>query len=92
MTKLSEDEPHLIQIRFADTQDQKALKQQTTAARQYRTAEYESQTSGQSQYSPSGRVSGMSVLRGQRSDDDFESYMANAASGYVSKLLFYNLI
>lgn len=35
---------HVIQIRYADTPEQKALKQTTTAARQYRTAEYESQT------------------------------------------------
>ena len=37
-------EAHSIQIRYADTPEQKALKQQTTAARQYRSAEYESQT------------------------------------------------
>ena len=37
-------EDHCMQIRFADTPEQKALKAQTTAARQYRTAEYESQT------------------------------------------------
>lgn len=30
-----------IQIRYADTQEQKALKQQTQAARQFRSAEYE---------------------------------------------------
>lgn len=36
-----------IQIRYADTPEQKALKQQTTAARQYRSAEYESQTQAQ---------------------------------------------
>ena len=37
-------EKYNIQIRYADTPEQKALKQQTTAARQYRSAEYESQT------------------------------------------------
>lgn len=30
-----------IQIRYADTQEQKSLKQQTQAARQFRSAEYE---------------------------------------------------
>lgn len=40
----ADGEEHCIQIRFADTPEQKALKAQTTAARQYRTAEYESQT------------------------------------------------
>lgn len=30
-----------VQIRYADTQEQKSLKQQTQAARQFRSAEYE---------------------------------------------------
>lgn len=30
-----------MQIRYADTQEQKSLKQQTQAARQFRSAEYE---------------------------------------------------
>ncbi|KAL5115114.1 hypothetical protein ACEQ8H_007029 [Pleosporales sp. CAS-2024a] len=34
-------EDHLIQIRFADTQEQKMLKQQTAAGRVFRAAEYE---------------------------------------------------
>jgi hypothetical protein len=34
-------EEHLIQIRFSDTHEQKMLKQQTTAGRVFRAAEYE---------------------------------------------------
>src|SRR5215469_2884168 len=34
-------EEHIIHIRFADTHDQKMLKQQTAAARQFRAAEFE---------------------------------------------------
>jgi len=34
-------EEHVIQIRYADTQEQKMLKQQTAAARQFRAAEFE---------------------------------------------------
>ena len=34
-------EEHTIQIRYADTAEQKMLKQRTAAARQFRTAEYE---------------------------------------------------
>jgi hypothetical protein len=32
---------HIIQIRYSDTQEQKMLKQQTAAARQFRAAEFE---------------------------------------------------
>jgi hypothetical protein len=34
-------EEHLIQIRYSDTHEQKMLKQQTAAARQFRAAEFE---------------------------------------------------
>lgn len=34
-------EEHIIQIRYADTHEQKMLKQQTAAARQFRAAEFE---------------------------------------------------
>ena len=33
-------EEHIIQIRYADTQEQKMLKQQTAAARQFRAAKF----------------------------------------------------
>jgi hypothetical protein len=34
-------EEHIIQIRYSDTHEQKMLKQQTAAARQFRAAEFE---------------------------------------------------
>jgi hypothetical protein len=34
-------EEHIMQIRYADTHEQKMLKQQTAAARQFRAAEFE---------------------------------------------------
>src|ERR1700742_1223332 len=34
-------EEHVIQIRYSDTHEQKTLKQQTAAARQFRAAEFE---------------------------------------------------
>lgn len=40
-TITSNGEELQIQIRYADTQEQKSLKQQTQAARQFRSAEYE---------------------------------------------------
>lgn len=72
-------EEQLIQIRFADTQDQKNLKQQTAAARQFRTAEYEFATQGHTwgQLHPLSRGHGVpSGAAGQA--HDFESYLANS--------------
>lgn len=70
-------EEYHVQIRYADTPEQKALKAQTTAARQYRTAEYESQTqspvrvqSGQFATCPAILNSGAPGF-----DDDFGEYM-----------------
>jgi len=68
-------EEHLVQIRYADTQDQKQLKQQTTLARQYRTAEYEQQTQARGSFY-NARLNGVSV-DGPASDGDFESYLQN---------------
>ena len=57
-------EEHIMQIRFADTQEQKHLKQTTAAARQFRSAEYEYATQvhktgwmnpGQMRYAPTGQ-------------------------------------
>lgn len=72
-------EEHLIQIRFADTPDQKHLKQQTAAARQYRTAEYESQTQGRSPFVSPARPVG-NPTAGRLIDRDFESYMTGSIS------------
>jgi len=49
------DEEHTIQIRYADTQEQKQLKQQTAAARQFRSAEYEYATQAHKSGWPAGR-------------------------------------
>ena len=79
-------EGHVIQIRYADTPEQKALKQQTTAARQYRTAEYESQTGQSPQtvashpFSPA-RINAFTP-NGGAFPSDFGQYMNNA-NGYV---------
>lgn len=37
----AEGDEHIIQIRYSDTHEQKMLKQQTAAARQFRAAEFE---------------------------------------------------
>ena len=76
----TEGEEHLIQIRFADTPEQKALKQQTTAARQYRSAEYESQTHGHNGFFPTARLNSMGST-GSVADAGFENYMN--MNGYV---------
>ena len=68
-------EPLKIQIRYADTPEQKALKQQTTAARQYRSAEYESQTFPTTPGAGSSRVAG---------DGPIVSYVPNSSNGYQS--------
>jgi len=81
-------EEYLIQLRFADTSEQKALKQQTAAARQYRTAEYESQTQVRGNFFDSVRMNTMptlstvpsmsSICSGPRPmNSEFEQYMAS---------------
>lgn len=74
-------EAYLIQIRYADTPDQKNLKQTTTAARQYRTAEYESVTSGRTPFmSPVGLANrntspGYALPGKEGLHQNFEMYM-----------------
>lgn len=73
VSKAPDGDEYLMQIRFADTKDQKALKQQTTAARNFRTAEYESVTSGgMPGFVDPGRLASASP----NGSPDFESYMA----------------
>lgn len=90
VTKAPDTEEYLIQIRFADTPEQKQLKQQTTAARQYRTAEYESVTQGRTPFLSPARLSNGSIPDlGQHGSQnrpgfeeyhqDFESYMKTQA-------------
>lgn len=61
-----------IQIRYADTQEQKSLKQQTQAARQFRSAEYEYATQAWRQ----GRLpyAGSNTTDGQHSNE-FDQYL-----------------
>jgi len=76
------NEEHTIQIRFADTSEQKSLKQTTAAARQFRSAEYEYAVqarkngwfgSGTEQYSPGGQENA------GNNTDEFESYLGTNA-------------
>lgn len=46
------EEDHLIQIRYADSQEQKQLKKHNAIARQYRSDEYKSQTEGGNNFYP----------------------------------------
>lgn len=66
-------EEYTIQIRFADTQEQKQLKQQTAAARQFRSAEYE--------YATQAHKAGYSSSRGSYvSNNEFETYMTTRSA------------
>ncbi|KAF2771424.1 hypothetical protein EJ03DRAFT_268697 [Teratosphaeria nubilosa] len=66
-----------IQIRFADTQEQKALKQQTQAARQFRSAEYEFATQAWRQ----GRLPyAGTTLNDVPAGNEFENYLGGSAS------------
>jgi hypothetical protein len=61
-----------IQIRYADTQEQKSLKQQTQAARQFRSAEYEFATQAWRQ----GRIPfAGSTDHANTSTNEFEQYL-----------------
>ena len=61
-----------IQIRYADTQEQKSLKQQTQAARQFRSAEYEFATQAWRQ----GRLPfAGSTDHANNSTNEFEQYL-----------------
>lgn len=61
-----------IQIRYADTQEQKSLKQQTQAARQFRSAEYEFATQAWRQ----GRIPfAGSTDHANNSTNEFEQYL-----------------
>ena len=72
-----DSEEYNVQIRYADTPEQKALKAQTTAARQYRTAEYESQTQSPVRVQGSQYAARAGGFNGGAPgfDDDFGEYM-----------------
>lgn len=69
-----------VQIRYADTQEQKSLKQQTQAARQFRSAEYEYATQawrqGRLPYAGTTLNDSASSTKG----NEFEQYLGNNAS------------
>jgi hypothetical protein len=74
-------EEYTIQIRFADTQEQKQLKQQTAAARQFRSAEYE--------YATQAHKAGYSSSRGSYvSNNEFETYMTTRSVHLQTMLRF----
>lgn len=65
-----------IQIRYADTQEQKSLKQQTQAARQFRSAEYEYATQAWRQ----GRLPYAGSTAHESSNaNEFEQYLGTTA-------------
>ncbi|KAK4574832.1 hypothetical protein LTR86_001674 [Recurvomyces mirabilis] len=71
------DEDLQIQIRFADTQEQKSLKQQTQAARQFRSAEYEYATQAWRQ----GRIPfAGTTINDTAAANEFEQYLGTTAS------------
>ncbi|KAK0354707.1 hypothetical protein LTS02_007608 [Friedmanniomyces endolithicus] len=74
----SGDEELLVQIRFADTQEQKALKQQTQAARQFRSAEYEYATQAWRQ----GRLpyAGTTMHDATAGANEFDQYLGTTAN------------
>jgi len=69
-----------VQIRYADTQEQKSLKQQTQAARQFRSAEYEYATQawrqGRLPYAGTTLNDSAPVAKG----NEFEQYLGNNAT------------
>ena len=74
----SDGEEMQIQIRFADTQEQKSLKQQTQAARQFRSAEYEYAT----QEWRSGRLpyAGSTAHADSTNNNEFDQYLGTTAA------------
>ncbi|KAI9713229.1 MAG: hypothetical protein M1820_001215 [Bogoriella megaspora] len=79
------EEEHIIQIRYADTAEQKWLKQQTAAARQFRTAEYEFATAHRRPYIQ-GQNRTDSTSASNTSSNELENYLAasnGAAPRYI---------
>lgn len=89
-TPVSRDggEEHIIQIRYADTHEQKMLKQQTAAARQFRAAEFEYgclQAGRGDVLRVTNRVHSVSpaVTEHTSANNDFEQYMQHG-NGFVN--------
>ena len=94
-TPVSRDggEEHIIQIRYADTHEQKMLKQQTAAARQFRAAEFEYgclQTGRGDLLRATDRVSSISPGATEQTSatNDFEQYMQHRSGSVDFHLTF----
>jgi hypothetical protein len=90
-------EEHIIQIRYSDTHEQKMLKQQTAAARQFRAAEFEYGCLQTGRHGPgmkslpdrlSSRSPAHTASPSVSDTGNFEQYLHRAAA-YVS-LAFYD--
>lgn len=79
-------EDHTIQIRYADTQEQKHLKQTTAAARQFRSAEYEFATQAHRSWLNGSALPSPTdgQENGTRSLNEFEAYLGHQA-GYTGR-------
>lgn len=73
-----------VQIRYADTQEQKSLKQQTQAARQFRSAEYEYATQawrqGRLPYAGTTLNDNASTNTASTNGNEFEQYLGTSAA------------
>ena len=72
-------EEHVIQIRYSDTHEQKMLKQQTAAARQFRAAEFEygvNMARQTGQIPPPERLSTLTAAE-QSAANEFETFLAS---------------
>lgn len=70
-------EEHVIQIRYADTQEQKHLKHTTAAARQFRSAEYEYATQAHRQWLGSSGSQNGSQQGNRTAGNEFETYLGH---------------
>ncbi|TKA75948.1 hypothetical protein B0A49_03706 [Cryomyces minteri] len=68
---------HLIQIRYADTEQQKWLKQQTAASRQFRAAEYEYATQAH-RWGHGSRLPELTASEHEAAND-FETFLGSSA-------------
>lgn len=90
VTKQGEDEEHLIQIRYSDTQEQKMLKQQTAAARTYRADEFEAGVMYARGRLMAGSLSAYPQYA-HANGDDFEQYLTQNTGCVKTTSYFYLL-
>ena len=77
-------EEHVIQIRYADTAEQKMLKHRTAAARQFRTAEYEYGVQARNQVLPTSQRVETATAQSENANE-FENFLHRNA-GYGKAL------